>query len=444
MKRYKCVEITDIGFIESCIYRWLDGKKKRPDVRHFLSKYTSLTYRQVCKLLRFGITYWLPDCIRNIAEDVQQRLINGNLDLPPIEFRDKYDDVCRKWRRIGIQKPIHQIFDYVAVEACRKMFMAKIGEYQMASIPGRGQERGVKQIKKWIQLDPKHCRYWVKADIRHCYPSIPHDKIKARFARDIKNTKLCWLIHELIDSFPEGLSIGSYFSQFACNYYLSQAYHFVNEDLYRVRVRKGHILERVRLVYHQIWFMDDILLFGSSRKDLQRGMEVLEKEVKETLGLTIKPDWRVETTDYIDKNGGHRGRDIDMMGYRIFCDHVTIRRRTFKRHRKAVLRFVAKLTTSVRTTLKEARKIISVNGKFANSDSFAVSHGIRLFWADRIAKKIVATFDKTMQSIKERGIANENDRTCGRKTAGNPIYSLQRWGGRCMAEKEYCTARVSL
>lgn len=414
MKRYKCVEITDIGFIESCIYRWLDGKKNRPDVRHFLSKYTNLTYRQVCKTLRIGRAYWLPDCIRNIAEDVQKRLIKEKLDLPPIEFKDKYDDVCCKWRRIGIQKPIHQIFDYVAVEACRKMFMAKIGEYQMASIPRRGQERGVKQIQKWIQLDTKHCRYWVKADIRKCYPSIPHDKIKARFARDLKNSRLCWLVHELIDSFPEGLSIGSYFSQFACNYYLSYAYHLVNEDLYRVRVRKDGTMKRVRLVYHQMWFMDDILLFGSSAKDLQRAMEVLEKEIHEKLGLTIKPGWKVETTDYIDKNGKHHGRDIDMMGYRTFCDHMSIRRRTFKRHRRTILRFMAKSARRIRITLKESHKIVSITGKLKNSNSLIASKKLKIFKALWIARKIVSTFDRIKQRLvnKERSLWDENYCTC--------------------------------
>ena len=97
MRRYKCVDITDIGFIERCIYLWLDEKKGRADVQHFLSRYTSLTYRQVCKMMRIGVTDWLPDCIKKIADDVQKRLIEEKLDLPEIEFKDKYDDVCGKW-----------------------------------------------------------------------------------------------------------------------------------------------------------------------------------------------------------------------------------------------------------------------------------------------------------------------------------------------------------
>lgn len=306
MRRYcKNVDITDTGFIERCIYLWLEKKRSRRDVQRFLAHYTDLTYRQIRKMMRIKATNWLPECIKRVAEDVRRRLIEEKLDLPPIEFKDKYDDVCGKWRRIGIQKPIHQIFDYVAVEACREMFMAKIGPYQMASIPGRGQEKGAKQILKWIQMDPKHCRYWVKGDVRRCYPSIPHDRIKARFARDIKNKKLLWLIYELIDSFPEGLSIGSYFSQFACNYYLSQAYHYAAEQLHKVRRKKSGEISRTRLLYHQIWFMDDVLLIGSSERDMDKAMALLTDYMRERLGLTIKPEWRIYATDYIGADGKH-------------------------------------------------------------------------------------------------------------------------------------------
>jgi hypothetical protein len=443
MRRYKCVDIIDIGFIERCIYLWLDGKKGRADVQHFLSRYTSLTYRQVCKMMRIGVTDWLPDCIEKIADDVQKRLIDEKLDLPEIEFKDKYDDVCGKWRRIGIQKPIHQIFDYVAVEACKEMFMAKIGPYQMASIPGRGQEKGARQIQKWIQLDPKHCRYWVKGDIRKCYPSIPQDRIKARFARDIKNPKLLWLICELIDSFPEGLSIGSYFSQFACNYYLSYTYHYIGERLYKVRRKKNGDIVCTRLVYHQIWFMDDVLLLGSSERDLKMAMELLTEEMHRSLGLMIKPGWVIETTDYIGPDGKHHGRDIDMMGYRVYCDHIAIRRRTFRRHRRGFLRAKAKIAKGKDLGLKEARRLMSFKGKFDNSDSKNVSKRLRLLKVMHYAGKMVSAYDSKKQKMisEERRAWDENNRTCSRKTAGNAVCTPPGWtGGRMDEEKHYAAA----
>ena len=87
MRRYKCIDITNTGFIERCIYLWLDGKKSRVDVQRFLSRYTGLTYRQVCKMLRIGVTDWLPDCVKNIAKDVQKQLIEKKLNLQRLNLR---------------------------------------------------------------------------------------------------------------------------------------------------------------------------------------------------------------------------------------------------------------------------------------------------------------------------------------------------------------------
>lgn len=426
MRRYcKNVDITDIGFIERCIYLWIDRKKNRRDVQRFLAHYTDFNYRQIYEMTRIGVTDWLPDCIRKVAEDVQRRLKEEKLELPPIEFEDRYDDVCGKWRRIGIQKPIHQIFDYIAVEACKEMFMAKIGIYQMASIPGRGQESGMKQIFKWIQLDPKHCRYWVKGDVRKCYPSIPHDLIKSRFARDIKNKKVLWLVCILIDSFQEGLSIGSYFSQFACNYYLSQAYHYAEEWLCKERHRKDGSSVRIRLFYHQIWFMDDILFLGASARDIERAMERLAQYMNKFLGLTIKHGWHAYETDSISTDGKRHGRDIDMMGYRIYCDHITIRRRTFKRHRRKVLKARKKLGEKQGLTVAESRSLMSCNGKFKNSNSYKISKRLGIWQVARIASRIISAFDSQRQRLanEERRLWYEVNCSCNRGATGSPVYS---------------------
>jgi hypothetical protein len=444
MRRYcQNVDITDIGFIERCIYLWMENKKSRRDVQRFFAHYTTFTYQQIRKMVRIGEYSWLLDCVHKIAEDVQKRLIDERLDLPPIEFKDKYDDVCGKWRRIGIQKPIHQIFDYIAVEACKDMFMAKIGPYQMASIRGRGQERGAKRVKEWIRVDKKNCRYWVKGDVRKCYPSIPHDKIKALFARDVKNIKLLWLIHELIDSFPEGLSIGSYFSQFACNYYLSQAYRYVSELRKARRKRSGGVTS-VRLVHHEIWFMDDVLLLGSSIKDLEQAMRLLAGYMESCLGLTIKPTWRVYETDYIGPDGEHHGRDIDMMGYRIYCDHLTIRRRTFKRHRRALLRVKAKIGRGEELTLAEARKVMSFKGKFKHSNSFGIRKSLKLDKVSAKARAVISAYDRARQDKinDERRQWDDYKSTCCGETAGNPVHGPFGWLFRCLDQKKYHQAKI--
>lgn len=405
MRRYcKNVDITDIGFIERCIYLWINEKKKRRDVQHFLAQYSQvLNLRDIQDLLVANQRRFLEDIVHNIALDIQRRIEQRKLDLPQIFFKRRYDDCCCKWRTIGIEAPIHQIFDYIAVEACRDLFYAKIGPYQMASIPERGQERGARVILKWMQTDPAGTRYFVKLDVRQCYPSIPHDKIKAVFARDVKNPPLLWLIRGLIDAFPTGLSIGSYFSQFACNYYLSSAYHYIAGDLYKIQTRRG-IKVRARLAHHHLFYMDDILLFASSKKDAASSAQKVIEYARDVMGLEIKPDWQVVETDYIGKDGKHHGHFIDMMGYRIYRDHITIRRTTFKRCRRAVIRAEARLKDGKDIPLSLARRVSSYNGRFEHSDSFN-------FCKDHNVPKIVSACGRVISADTKRRILDHEDRS---------------------------------
>ena len=262
-----------------------------------------------------------------------------------------------------------------------------------------------------MQTDPAGTRYFVKLDIRQCYPSIPHDKIKAVFARDIKNSTLVWFIYELIDAFPTGLSIGSYFSQFACNYYLSLTYHYIAENLYKTHTRRG-ITTRMRLARHHLFYMDDILLFSPSKKDANASACRVIEHVRNVLGLEIKPNWKVVETDYIGKDGKHHGHFVDMMGYRIYRDHITIRRTTFKRCRRAVIRAEVRVKSGKDISLSLARRVSSYNGRFEYSDSFG-------FCKDRNLPKIVSTCGRVISADTKRRISdNENRSTRIRKAGG--------------------------
>ena len=83
-----------------------------------------------------------------------------------------------------------------------------------------------------------------------------------RFLRkQVKNDDLLYLVETLIASYKQGLSIGSYLSQWLCNYYLSFAYHYAQQKLFKVQKRRGQE-KRTRLFYKIIFYMDDILILG--------------------------------------------------------------------------------------------------------------------------------------------------------------------------------------
>lgn len=403
MRRFcRNVDVKNTEFIKRCIYLWLEGKKNRKDVQRFLARYAGIPYLEIREALYCEDDWFLESAVDRIAEDIRNRIIARDLELPPVRYRDRYDHNSGKWRKIGIQQPIHQIFDYIAVEGCMEMFSAKIGPYQMASLPGRGQEKGVKTILKWLQTDEKHTRYYAQADVKKCYPSIDHDNLKRLFARDVKNPELLWLIFELIDAFPEGLGIGSYFSQYACNYYLSYAYHYASEQLFKIRKKRNGPPERVRLVYHIVLYMDDILFFGSSEKDVKRGMDMMDGYLKNELKLELKPNWKLRQMDYIGKDGKHHGYFVDMMGYRIYRDHITVRRKTFRGIRRTIIRAETRLKDGKEIPLDMAYRIISHAGKIEYGDSCGFSEKHNLPKIKNRAEKVISSHDKALAEERKR------------------------------------------
>lgn len=104
---------------------------------------------------------------------------------------------------------------------------------------------------KWTSRDPEGTRYFAKADIYHCYPSISHDILLNFIDRDLnKCDDLKYLFHLFIklyeeypspksEGFGKGILIGSPVSKDLCNYYLSKAYHYAAECLFKNRKKKN-------------------------------------------------------------------------------------------------------------------------------------------------------------------------------------------------------------
>ena len=346
MKRLcKDVDITDKALISRAVYACLDKKYKRNDVIRYFSQVSGLTENQIKYIyFRYGKKALYP-ITEIIISELQEEIIKKSISFPSIWYRDKIDGSSGKIRRIGIQNIKQQLYDYIAVEGLKPL-LKRIGEYQYASIPGRGCTKGKEVIHRWIQN--RKMRYFVKMDVKKCFESIDHRLLMDFLKRHVKNEKLLYLIQVLIDSFEKGLSIGSYLSQYLCNLYMSILYHYIMEDLYKIRRGK-----RTNLVRHCLIYMDDILLIGTRAADLKRAARLI-KEKAEELGLEIKPDYQIRQID---------GTCIDMMGYRIYRTHTEIRKRIFLRARRAFRKARKRPSRAI------AEKCISYYGYIKHTDS---------------------------------------------------------------------------
>lgn len=180
------------------------------------------------------------------------------------------------------------------------------------------------------------------------------------------------------------MCIGSYLSQYLANYYLSYAYHYVSEQCFKMRKYRKDPTDsrRVNLVKHVLFYMDDIILIGSSRKDILKAGELLEKYLNTQLDLKLKPNKQLINLkdDY-----------IDMMGYRISKECTTIRKRTFRLARRLWMRYKDK---NKFIPLSAARRIMSYYGYVKHSNSRRIIKKYNIFSVVNRARKVVKEHDK--------------------------------------------------
>ena len=393
MKTYcKKIDITDRDLIKRATYNCLERKYVRKDTLKLLRQYSNsnLSLKDIKNMIKKDGKHSVYSYVENIIDGLRNELIERKLVLKPIVYKEKVDGSCLKVRTIGIQDVKQQIYDYIAIEGLQPM-LKRIGEYQCASIKGRGPIKGAQRIQRWLRN--KNIRYAGKADVKKCYENISRENMMKFLHKYVKNDLLLWLINELLITFEHGLSIGSYLSQFLCNLYMSQLYHEISENMFRIRKHKNGINERINLVDHVIFFMDDILILGTNSKDLHKAMKLIIKFAKDKMGLEIKPSWTVFKTRLEDRKNDS-GQFIDMMGFRMYRWHTTIRRRVFKRIRKAYMRTLKCIKTHKTILVSLARKCLSYYGYIKHTDSFKFKKRYEVYEIVKYCKKVVSNESK--------------------------------------------------
>lgn len=254
-----------------------------------------------------------------------------------------------------------QLIHQVLIEAAQDVFIKDMYEYCCGSVPGRGIHKGKRYIERTIKRCRKKDRTKIKngaqLDIKLCYPSIPHARLKRQIRRKFRGMLFVWLVYAVIDSYHDqeidgeffGLPIGYSTSHWLCNFYLSPLDHYVKNEL-RVKVF--------------VRYMDDMTLFGRSKKILHRAVRKIMSFLQ-SLGLSLKETWQVFRYDYIDRHGQRRGRVFDFLGFRFFRDKTIMR----KRNALAIRRAVKRVGRMKNVPVKAARSLMSRLGQLRHCNS---------------------------------------------------------------------------
>lgn len=283
-----------------------------------------------------------------------------------------------KVRVIGQESVKQQVCDYICIVALSKMFNDKIGYYQIASIKGKGPLFGARKVQKWL----KDSKYYIHADIKKCYQSIQLAPLLNYIYKRTKcNEELFYLLLTLFDTYERcdsdnrrmvGLAIGSALSLKLSQLVISNFYHLIEEQYY---LRRG---KRVRSYTHQIWYADDLYLFGNSKKELRRVISIVSIFMKQAYGVEFKP-WKIARCD---------SEPVDIAGYVVRKDRITIRDKTYLRIRRAYARF------SKCPSIHNARTVCSYWGQLKHTSSRKAIEKNNYYCIFSNAKEIVRAHER--------------------------------------------------
>ena len=213
----------------------------------------------------------------------------------------------------------HRIIQWAIMLQIEPVFMEVFCRHTCASLKGRGIKLALELTEAYLK-DEANSRYCLKIDIAKFYPNINHAVLKAMLRRKFKDKDLLALLDMIVDSTQseKGVPIGSYLSQFLANFYLAYFDHWLKEYMGARSV---------------VRYMDDVVIFHSSKRYLHELLAKIKKYLADELKLQLKPNWQIFPVD---------ARGVDFVGYRFFHGYTLLRKRTCQKFKRRMRRIRAK------------------------------------------------------------------------------------------------------
>lgn len=266
-------------------------------------------------------------------KELKEMLLNKTYEVKYQDYKIKKINDKGKERQLMILPYFpHRIVQWAIMLQLEEMFLKNFIDTTYASIRNRGIHKAMKDIDRVLK---KHnLNYCLKLDINKYYPSINNRILFEKIKRKIKDKDILWLLEKIIFSTGEkGQPIGSLWSQWAGNFYLSELDHYCKEKL---------------KLKHYFRYCDDIVILSNSKQELHKSFLEIKK-ILEKDDLTIKNNYQIFNI---------KSRGVDFLGYRFFKDYKLLRKKIAKRAKTKLISIKNKKILS----FKESCVIGSLNG----------------------------------------------------------------------------------
>lgn len=207
-------------------------------------------------------------------------------EFVPPEHKDVIINESSYQKERTIKKPDYkyeQVVHHIAVSGIKESIEHGMYSYVLGSVPGRGAHLGKKYIERWLRRDPVNTKYVFKMDIRHFFQSVNHRVLKKWLKKKFRDKYILDLLFLIIDACDEGLPLGYYTSQWFANFLLQPLDHYIKEQLHVKMMQR---------------YMDDIVCFGSNKRQLHRVKDAINEYLEKELHLTMKDNWQIFRFEY--------------------------------------------------------------------------------------------------------------------------------------------------
>lgn len=238
-----------------------------------------------------------------VIANLQREIADGTFTVTEYRERDIYE--YGKHRRLQIVAMERRIGCNAIMNVVDKHLHARYIRTSGASIKKRGTHDMMLQVSRVLKDNPR-IRYAYQYDIRHFYDNVVHKVAKDAFAHVFKDKILLKILGSLIDMLETGISFGLRISQATGNLILS--------------IHLDHPLKDEMGIKHYFRYCDDGLVLAETKAELWLIRDAIH-EMLEAIGLEIKPNERVFPVS----------EGIDFVGYKIYPDHVLLRKRIKKK-----------------------------------------------------------------------------------------------------------------
>ena len=198
---------------------------------------------------------WLLDNKDKVLDEIKTELTNDTYKIGPYNLFTIYEPKKRLIASQGMKDKI--INHMVARGILYPALLPSMLPYNVASREGMGTRKGIEYVEQFREYYKRRGikRYYIlKCDISKFFQTINHKILKEKLRKKIKDPKALKIIFEIIDSYKDGLGIGSMTSQVLAIFYLNDMDHYIKEKL---------------KVKCYVRYQDDFLLYSDSKEYLE-------------------------------------------------------------------------------------------------------------------------------------------------------------------------------